>query len=169
MATLSKKSKLILFLSWIALVFAGGYYYGRSTSVKWDDEETAYLYMCHASHWRNAPNARVLVMQMPDGAYVFDGQHVHNDPNWEAIVQKKFPVEGGEEYQHWLDTMVESIAVAGTTKVAVETYCSRVTKALEGLSRREWAILSVASAGAFAGGYTIGLQRISVLRSFVLR
>jgi hypothetical protein len=156
MAKLSKKRKLILFISWVGAIFAGGYYYGRSTSIKWDDEGTAYLYMCHASHWSNSASGPILVMQMRDGTYAFDDQHVREDPNIEAIVREKYPVVGGEEYQHWLDTMVEGIAVAGTTKLAVETYGSRVTKMLEGLSKREWAILTGASAGSFAGGYVLG-------------
>lgn len=158
MAKFSKKKKLILFISWIGVIFVGGYYYGRSTSIKWDDEGTAYLYMCHASHWSKTANGRILVMGMRDGVYTFDGQHMHNDPDWEAIAKEKFPVVGGEEYQHWLDTMVEGIAVAGATKLAVETYGSRVTEMLEGLSKREWAILTVASAGSFAAGYGLGHQ-----------
>jgi hypothetical protein len=156
MAKISRKKKLLLFVSWVGVVFAGGYYYGRSTSIKWDDEGTAYLYMCHTSHWSNSAKGRMLVMQMSDAAYSFDGQHAHTDPNWEAVAKEKFPIVGGEEYQHWLDTTVESIAAAGATKVAVETYGSRVTEALEGLSKREWAILTVASAGSFAGGYALG-------------
>jgi hypothetical protein len=37
MAKLSKKKRLLLFVSWVGVVFAGGYYYGRSTmSMKLD-------------------------------------------------------------------------------------------------------------------------------------
>jgi hypothetical protein len=156
MAKLSKKKRLLLFVSWVAVVFAGGYYYGRSTSIKWDDEETAYLYMGRSSHWIHTANGRELFLHMPDGIYTFDGQHAHHDLNVEAIVAQKYPVVGGEEYQHWTDSMVEDIAAAGATKIAVDTYGSRVTQALEGLSKREWVILTAASAGSFAVGYVLG-------------
>lgn len=156
MAKLNKKTMLVLFASWIGVVFAGGYYYGRSTSTKWNDEETAYLYMCHASHWDNPLNPHILFLHMPDGSYAFDGQHVVENPDWGETLSRHLPVVGREEYQNWLDTTVEGIAAAGATQLVAKTYGLSTSKTLERMSKNEWSILAIASAGSFAAGYVLG-------------
>jgi hypothetical protein len=150
------KRKLILLVGWLALAFAGGYFYGRKTSIKWNDENTAFTYICHASRRIDTPAGTRLVMQMPKAIYVFDGQHVRSDPNWEEISKEKLPVVGGEEYQRWFDDLAEAVAAAGAKVVAEETLGSRVVDTLEGMSKREWIIVTAVSAGSFAGGYSLG-------------
>ena len=150
------KKRLILLVGWLALAFAGGYFYGRKTSVQWNDENTAFTYICHASHSIRTPAGTMLIMQMPKAIYVFDGQHVRSNPNWEEISKEKLPVVGGEEYQRWLDDLAEAVAAAGAKVVAEETLGSRVVDTLEGMSKREWVVVTVVSAGSFAGGYFLG-------------
>jgi hypothetical protein len=152
----AKTRRLILFFSWLGLALAGGYFYGRKTSVNWNDEGTAFTYVLHASHRINTPAGLNLVMQMSNATYVFDGTHVRSAPNLSALSRLDLPKVSGEEYQRWLDTTVEAIAAAGAKVAAEETLGSRVAKTLDGISRREWIIISAASVGSFAGGYFLG-------------
>ena len=137
-------------------MFSLGYYCGRATSTDWDDEHTAFLYMCRASHRAHATDGTFLVLALPDMVYRYNGKSVETIPQAIAIARERYPTVGGEEYDQWLNGVVTFGDVASTKGIWDLVTDSREVKGLARLSTTTRAIIALATVGSFALGYGLG-------------
>lgn len=143
-------------LAALFLMFSLGYYCGRATSTDWDDEHTAFLYMCRASHRAHATDGTFLVLALPDMVYRYNGKSVETIPQAIAIARERYPTVGGEEYDQWLNGVVTFGDVASTKGIWDLVTDSREVKGLARLSTTTRAIIALATVGSFALGYGLG-------------
>jgi hypothetical protein len=143
-------------LAALFMTFSLGYYLGRAASTNWDDENTAFLYICRASHRAHATDGTLLVLALPDVVYRYNGKSVEPIPNAVAIARERYPTVGGEEYDQWLNGVVTFGDIASTKGIWDLVNDSGEVKGLARLSTATRVIIALATVGSFAAGYGLG-------------